>query len=192
MLDVDSLAGHAAHDAVVDCIFTTVASCELGQWQELTHDWDSLPSSLQAAIVSLNTAGLLLIEATRSPPFYFRVKLTAAGEALQDDGVAIMSAVADGKGKPVQIRPWIKSTAVEQQAPIDNTTPVRANTSVVFSGTEPMPDVKDLAFLLASRGNKSEMKTATEFTGGDKQKAKSLLAQIRRMKRSRRIVFANT
>lgn len=72
-------------------------------------------------------------------------------------------------------------------------TPSGANTTVIFKGTEPTPDVKDLAFRLASRGNKSEADVAREFVGnGNDSKAKSLLSQVRRLKRTGRITFASS
>ena len=73
--------------------------------------------------------------------------------------------------------------------PAPEKVPVRANKKVIFSGKEPTPDVKDLAFLLANRGEKSKVAVATEFHQGNEAKAQSSLSQIRRLERRDRIKF---
>jgi len=72
----------------------------------------------------------------------------------------------------------------------DSASGSRANQGVFFSGAQPSADLTDLALALASRGTKSKNEVARDFCGGNDKKAKSCLAQIRRLVLEGRISFA--
>lgn len=151
------------------------------RWQRDDGTWTSWDAQTTAII-----DGVRALTTIDPMPFWEVARLMKTWQSARNPIRAPLADVQAAVERAWGLEMELRRLGVVESTPKQK---LSANTCVVFSGEEPTPDVKDLAFKLAARGDKSERQTALEFMHGNESRAASLLAQIRALKRKGRIKF---